>query len=82
MLSQEYIDTIQDNAYMTHRGYTIPKSIMTEADLNDLRECLTIKLKEPFGMKKPASMKTPPVIVYRENDKKMYIPRFFGTQRY
>ena len=82
MLSQKYIDIIQDNAYMTHRGYTIPKSIMTEADLNDLRECLTIKLKEPFGMKKPASMKTPPVIVYRENDKKMYIPRFFGTQRY
>ena len=82
MLSETYIDTIQDNAYMTYRGYTIPKSIMTEEDLNDLRTCLSIQPKEAFGMKKPVGLKPPPVVVYRENDKKIYIPRFFGTQRY
>ena len=82
MLTPEYKDTIQDHAYMTWRGYTIPKHIMTEEDMEDLRKCLTIIPKEPFGMKRPAAMKAPPVIVFKENDKKMYIPRFYGVQRY
>lgn len=83
MMMTSYIDKIQDNSYMTWRGYTIPKSILSPEDLEDLRKCLSISPIEGFGMKRgPSNQKASKIILMRENEKKIYIPRFFGVARY
>ena len=81
-LSEYYIDKIQDNAHMTWRGYTIPKNILSQEDLDDLRKCLSISPIEGFGMKRAPNQKSNKILLMRENEKKVYIPRFFGVARY
>ena len=82
-LTKEYIDTVQDNARMSPKGYVIPKSCMDPRDLIELKDLLTVSPRESFGMKKMGNgAKASPVVIYRENDQKIYIPRFFGTKRY
>lgn len=81
-MTEEYIDKIQDNSHMTWRGYTIPKNILTQEDLEDLRKCLSISPIEGFGMKRAPNQKSSKILLMRENEKKIYIPRFFGVARY
>ena len=82
-LTEEYIDTVQDNARMSPKGYVIPKSCLDPRDLTELKDSLTVSPKESFGMKKMGNgAKSCPVVIYRENEHKIYIPRFFGTKRY
>lgn len=72
------MEYIRNKSYLGKKGYTIPKSILNNDELNFLKNDLfmkpftTIKIKdnnEAFPS-------------YRENDKKIYIPRFYGIQRY
>ena len=65
-------------SYLGSKGFTIYKKEITEEELTFLKKELIAK---PFtnGMVK-SSQDTYPI--YRENDKKIYIPRYFGEKIY
>jgi superfamily II DNA or RNA helicase len=81
-LTQDYKTLIQQHAYLGKKGYTIPKAIMSKEDLDYLYKDLMVK-PEVFGpMTKGASIEINVWPVFRENDKKIYLPRFYGVARY
>jgi superfamily II DNA or RNA helicase len=64
------------NTYLGQKGYTILKSELPIAKQLYIKEQLTIK---PFVMGSPIQVeKTYPA--YRESDKKIYVPRYFGEK--
>jgi superfamily II DNA or RNA helicase len=81
VLSQEYKIGVSNCSYLGRRGYVIPKSVLSAQDLLTLREELVAKpvINGPTYGVNPESLQFP---VFRENDKKMYIPRFYGIARY
>lgn len=71
-------ETIRSQSYLGKKGYTIPKSILTSQEIEFLKNDLFMK---PFTVLKiKDSNEAFPV--YRENDNKIYIPRFYGIKRY
>lgn len=78
-LSEEYKKTVCQHSRLGKKGYTIPKSILTTHDLEFLKKDLFMK-PEIFGYGMQEDSNAFPV--YRENDKKIYIPRFYGISRY
>jgi superfamily II DNA or RNA helicase len=62
------------------KGYTIPKSVLTAQDLEFLKKDLFLKPQTSGPSFGPALDDAFPV--YRENEKKLYIPRFYGIERY
>lgn len=79
-LSESYKSDVCEKAYLGRRGYTIPKSILSEQDLNFLKEDLFLKAKPGINMGAPTDIVSFPV--YRESPNKLYIPRFYGEKRY
>lgn len=79
-LDEEYKQRVCSHSYLGKRGYTIPKSTLTIVDLEFLKKDLFLK-PELFGANYGAEGQNE-FPVYRENDKKMYIPRFYGIRRY
>jgi superfamily II DNA or RNA helicase len=81
-LSEEYKKSICEIAYLGKQGYTVPKSALTNEDLEFLKKDLFLKPEiQGAGMYGgPATDTAFPV--YRESDKKIYIPRFYGVERY
>jgi superfamily II DNA or RNA helicase len=71
---------IRAESYIGTKGYTIPKSVLTTAELEFLKKDLFLKPQTPGPSFGPALNDAFPV--YRENDKKIYIPRFYGIERY
>ena len=72
--------TILDASYIGKKGYTIPKSALTEKELEFLKTDLFLKPVVPgptFAQVEDTSFP-----VYRENSNKIYIPRFYGIERY
>ena len=67
---------------VTYRGYVIQKSSLTTDQLNALKYDLAITPKESHMMKTVAKNTEKRIIVYRENEQKIYIPRFYGIQHY
>lgn len=63
------------------RGYVIDKKSLSDKELNELKDELTVSPKENHIMKnfQGSSIK---IMVYRENENKIYIPRFFGYEKY
>ena len=83
VLTQLYKDKIKENSYLGKKGYTIPKSALHENDYKTLKKELFVKpiiFNMQYGGKDMAEVQSFPV--YRENINKMYIPRFYGIQRY
>ncbi len=80
-LTDDYKNQVCEHAYLGKKGYTIPKSILSEEDLYSLYEELKVK-PESANILYGVSMDDCTFPVYRENDKKIYIPRFFGIERY
>ena len=80
-LTEEYKQDICQHAYLGKKGYTIPKSILREDDLYNLYEELKVK-PESANILYGVAIDDSTFPVYRENDKKIYIPRFFGIERY
>lgn len=79
-LSDEYIQKIRNIAYIGKKGYTISKSSLTNEDIEFLRKDLFVKpqiMGATYGA--PDATAFP---VYRENANKIYLPRFYGIQRY
>lgn len=77
--TKDYLEEVRKNSYIGKKGYTLPKTSLYEEDYLFLKSDLTVqsKLFSPVGMNENT-----PFPVYRENDKKIYIPRFYGIQRY
>jgi superfamily II DNA or RNA helicase len=79
-ITTEYKTKVCAESYLGTKGYTIPKSVLTTADLEFLKKDLFLKPQTPGPSFGPALDDAFPV--YRENDKKIYIPRFYGIERY
>jgi superfamily II DNA or RNA helicase len=79
-LTIEYKTKVCAESYVGTKGYTIPKSVLTPADLEFLKKDLFLKPQTPGPSFGPALNDAFPV--YRENEKKIYIPRFYGIERY
>lgn len=76
----EYKAKVCAESYIGVKGYTIPKSILTPTELEFLKKDLFLKPQIPGPSFGPTLNDAFPV--YRENDKKIYIPRFYGIERY
>jgi len=66
------------STYLGPKGYTIPKSELTEDQLKYIKETLTIRPQTP-GAPIATTVSFP---AYRESTQKIYVPRFFGTENF
>lgn len=80
-LSEEYKEAIRQAAYLGKKGYTIPKAAISEDDMKHLYESLRVA-PVTSGVVYNAPQNDGAFPVYRENAKKIYIPRFYGIDRY
>jgi superfamily II DNA or RNA helicase len=78
-LTEEYKNTVAASAYLGKKGYTIPKSVLAEEDLAILYKELLVK---PVIFGPGSAAPDTEFAVYRENTNKIYIPRFYGIERY
>ena len=81
-LNVETKELIRSQSYIGKKGYTIPKSVLSKDEYEFLKKDLFLKPFVPgaqFGNPNDPSASFP---VYRENINKIYIPRFYGIQRY
>ena len=81
VLSDAYKQGVCEHAYLGKKGYTIPKHVLIEEDLAFLKTDLYVKPESSsaiFGM----GVDEPSFAVFRENAAKIYIPRFYGMERY
>ena len=78
-ITEEYRNTVAASAYLGKKGYTIPKSVLAEEDLAILYKELLVK---PVIFGPGAAAPESEFAVYRENTNKIYIPRFYGIERY
>ena len=75
-------ENIRLKSYIGKKGYTIPKVELPKGEEEFLKKDLFVKPFVPgaqFGNPNDQSAAFP---VYRENNNKMYLPRFYGIQRY
>jgi len=82
-ITDEYKTLILSQAYLGKKGYTIPKNILLKEDEEFLRKDLFVKpiiFGTNFGGKGGDDGSIFPV--FRENANKIYLPRFYGIQRY
>jgi len=80
VLEPDYKNTICSHAYLGKKGYTIPKEYLNPEDEAFLRKDLFVKPATTSAYGADTSGDAYPV--FRENDKKMYLPRFYGIARY
>ena len=81
--SEEYKRTVCANSYIGKKGYTVPKSILDPLDLEILYKelyMIPVKMGPSFGS--PGVEDESAFPVYRENTNKIYLPRFYGIERY
>jgi superfamily II DNA or RNA helicase len=64
-----------DGSYLGTQGYTLLKKNLTDKQLDDIRNDLTIN---PFTM----NGKAPPLFVYRESSKKIFVPHYYGLNKF
>ena len=79
-ITDDFKKTICSQSYIGKKGYTIPKSILTTEELVFLKEDLFMKPEKSGGVYTGEQEVAFPI--YRENEKKIYIPRFYGIERY
>jgi superfamily II DNA or RNA helicase len=75
-------ENVRLNSYIGKKGYTIHKAELPKGEEEFLKKDLFVKPFVPgaqFGNPNDQSTAFP---VYRENNNKMYLPRFYGIQRY
>ena len=81
-ISIEYKNTICQSAYIGKKGYTISKSLLTKEEYEFLKKDLFVKPQVLGASYGAAAAEASSFPVYRENPNKIYIPRFYGIQRY
>ena len=78
-VNANYAELIRTQSYIGSQGYTIMKANLQPDDLKQIILDLTIYPKAGFVVGKKTD---PPVKAYRENVKKIYLPRSYGVCRY
>jgi hypothetical protein len=81
-MTPEYKTAIVDAAYIGQKGYTIPKTALHPADLVQLKKDLFMTPKMNMMVAGAGTTETTSFPIYRENTAKIYIPRFYGIERY
>jgi superfamily II DNA or RNA helicase len=80
VLTDDYCNRIlEKHAYIGQQGFTMIKANLDPADLLELKKVLTIETLPSFAGPKSEPVSFP---VFRENENKIYIPRFYGESRY
>jgi superfamily II DNA or RNA helicase len=79
-LSPEYCELIRANSSIGQKGFTVLKALMDESDLKYCRAALS--LQKELDAKCPVAQENPPILMYRENTKKIYMPRYWCADRY
>jgi hypothetical protein len=77
--SPAYRQTVCAAARITRRGFVVPKAALTPEDMKQIYNDLSLR---PFVNTCGAASSGEPIRVFRENEKKMYLPRFYGLARY
>lgn len=69
------------HCYIGQKGYTLLKKEYSNEEIENIKQELILQPKEQFKIKKNKSdnIKIP---VYRENSEKLYVPRFFGVEKF
>jgi superfamily II DNA or RNA helicase len=80
-LDADYKEAVCAQSYLGKKGYTIPKSVLTEEDTEYLKSELYVK-PQVFGAIGAGAAEATSFPVFRENTNKLYLPRFYGIQRY
>ena len=64
---------------LSSRGYNITKDSLTDAQLLDLKEQLTVSpyVPEDFAQNRPEPFK-----LYQETSSRIYMPKYFGLKKY
>ena len=78
--SDDYLKKVCSQSYIGKKGYTIPKSVLSKEDEEYLKKELFVK-PEVFGANYGAPVESA-FPVFRENSNKIYLPRFYGINRY
>ena len=81
-LTPEYKQNILKNSYLTSKGFTIPKSVLHQKDIIELKKELSLKKITQGPIIVASTTEDDIVYTYRENEKKMYIPRCYAADRY
>lgn len=69
---------MEHNKYITKRGYIIRKKIINDSIINEVRSDLTVK---PYSSG-DYGVTEEPFKIYLENDNKLYVPKFYGIQKF
>ena len=70
----------ESSGYLGKKGYTVHKSQLNDKQIEEIKNELTLKPVTPGQRYGQATAESFPV--YRENANKMYVPRFYGEQRF
>lgn len=83
IVTEVYKESIRISSYLGKKGYTIPKSSISKDDYDFLKKDLLVK-PEMFGAVFGGNTfaEDSSFAVYRENSNKIYVPRFYGIERY
>ena len=76
-------ELIRAGSYLGKKGYTIPRELIPDIELEFIHKDLFVKpvsIGPSYGP--PVDPDEGSYPVYRENAKKIYIPRFYGLERY
>ena len=80
-IDEEYKSCILEKGYLGKKGYTIPKNCLSKEDYDFLKKDLLLQ-PQMMGAKMGIQQQVSSFPVYRENTNKIYIPRFYGIERY
>ena len=80
-LDSETINNILCQSYIGKKGYTIPKSCLTSKILTFMYDELHAKPFVAINCGGPSSQSNG-FYCYRENENKIYIPRFYGIEKF
>jgi Hom_end-associated Hint/Type III restriction enzyme, res subunit len=81
-ITEEYKQRVREQSYIGRKGYTIPKSVLDPRDLEILYKDLYMIPAKGGGGAVFGSVDDDAFPVYRENSKKLYLPRYYGMERY
>ena len=65
---------------LSNQGYAIYKSTITEKEIDNIKKDLSIKPFSCPGYGNPEDIE--PYKLYKENDDKLYVPNFYGKDKY
>jgi superfamily II DNA or RNA helicase len=82
VLSEEYKQEVAQHSYLGKKGYTVPKSVLSDEDVAFLKIDLFMRPITIGAVSYGGGGDEVAFPVYRENENKMYLPRFYGIQRY